>query len=99
VSVERLDKLDGARVAVDGEIEAAESIARQTVGAALKHHGLRIEKLHHGPNDGLKNGVVAVVVDSVVERHVHRVVFALSDSHVLHISRSGEEITILAKDF
>ena len=69
-------------MALHGEVEAPESVSGEGVGSALKDDGARLEDVHHFGDEGLEEGVVGVVVDAVVQRHVERVVLAALETDV-----------------
>ena len=79
-------------MASHGEVEAAEPIARERVGAALQHERSRLIDLHHLLHDGHKDSLIALVVNAVLERNVERVVLACLHTDVLDIAGPGEEV-------
>ncbi|GIX63441.1 thioredoxin, putative [Babesia caballi] len=86
-----------ARVALVAQVEAAQAVARQAVGAALEHDGARVVDLDALPDDDLEEVGEAVVVHAVVQRHVHAVVLARRDADVGHVARAREEVAELVE--
>ena len=72
--VECLDEGDAGAVCADVEVEAAESVAAERVGAALEDDRAGAVGLDAGADDVLEELDVGVVVDAVVEGHVEGVV-------------------------
>ena len=56
------------------EVEAAEAVVAETIGAALQDDGSGTVVFDCGANDGLKEVFVLDVVDAIVEGHVDGVV-------------------------
>ena len=67
---------DAGAVAVDVEVETAEPVVAEGVGAALEDDGGRVVVLDRVADDVLEEVGVGVVVDAVVERDVDGVVVA-----------------------
>ena len=44
------------------------------VRPALQHHGGRLVELHHAAQHGAEDGLVTLVIDTLLQRHVDRVV-------------------------
>ena len=65
-------------MAVHGEVEPAELVAREGIGAALQHDDRRPKHFKHARDNGLEDALVRVVRDAVLKRDVHRVALALS---------------------
>jgi hypothetical protein len=87
---ELLAIVDAVAVALEGQVEAAESVAGQAVRAALQHDSCR-GKLGHNPvHDGLEERAVAIVVHAVLERRVDGVVEALAVAFVAPVAGAGE---------
>lgn len=63
-------------VRCDAEVEGAEAIAAERVGAALQDDGGGAEAGDGGFNDGFEEGDVGLVVDPILERDVEGEVFA-----------------------
>ena len=68
--VEGLGVGDAGAVGTDVEVEAAEAVAAEGVGAALEDDGGGVVRLHAGADDVAEEFDVLVVVDAVVEGHV-----------------------------
>lgn len=80
---EALYKFDAGAMALEGEVEATETITRQRVGTALKHHCARTIPVHHFLDDGLENVLVALIVNAIPQWKIHGIVLALARSYVL----------------
>jgi hypothetical protein len=94
---EALDVVDTVGVALHAEVEASKSIAGQRVGTALEDDGLGLVELHDVLDDGLKDGLVRLVVDAVAEREVDRVVLAAADADVAKLAGTGEVLAVLVE--
>mmetsp|Transcript_21755 Transcript_21755/g.64501 ORF Transcript_21755/g.64501 Transcript_21755/m.64501 type:complete len:428 (+) Transcript_21755:163-1446(+) len=81
----------------DGQVEAAEPVAAERVGAALQHDSAGLVHLHDLPDHGLEDGGVRGVVDAVLERKVDRVVLPRVCSDVLDVARAGKVLAKLVK--
>ena len=93
--IELLHKLHAAGVALDGEIEAAQSVSGQRVRPALQHHRARVVKLHDFGHDRRKNLLVTGVVHAVAEREIDGVVLALAGADVIEIPGAGKVFSVL----
>ncbi len=87
-----LHVLDAFAVAVEAEVEAAEAVGGERVGAALQHNGRRLVVLHNVCDDGLEDEGVVGVVDAVLQRHVHCKVPPAFAANLVHITGTGEEV-------
>lgn len=74
--VEGLGVVDAGAVGLDAEVEAAEAVAAEGVGAALEDDGRGAVGGNAGADDVLEEADVLVVFDAVVEGHVEAVVSA-----------------------
>mmetsp|Transcript_30120 Transcript_30120/g.94491 ORF Transcript_30120/g.94491 Transcript_30120/m.94491 type:complete len:359 (+) Transcript_30120:185-1261(+) len=82
----------------DGQVEAAEPVAAERVGAALQHERAGAVEVHHLLHHRLEQPLVRVVVHPVAQRHVDRVVLARPDADVLDVAGAGEEeVAVLVK--
>jgi hypothetical protein len=79
------------------EIEAAKAISRQAIAAALENHHVRLVELHNLGDDGLEDGLVRHVVDTVSQRKVDGVVLALADANVSEFASAGEIFAVLVE--
>mmetsp|Transcript_21840 Transcript_21840/g.55418 ORF Transcript_21840/g.55418 Transcript_21840/m.55418 type:complete len:490 (-) Transcript_21840:14-1483(-) len=95
--IELEHEVDALGVSLDREVEAAEPVARQRVGAALQHHGVGLIGVDDALDDRLKDVLVRHVVDAVTQREVDRVVLSLPRAHVLHVARAGEVLAELVE--
>jgi hypothetical protein len=84
-------ELDALGVAVEREIETAEAVARERVGAALQHNGARLVDLHDLADDGLEDGLVRRIVHTVPQRTVDRVPLGGVRAVVGEVARAREE--------
>ena len=92
-----LEELDAAPVSLEGEIEAAEAVAGEGVGAALEDDGGGLVGLHDFLHDGLEDGLVGVVVDAVADGEVDGVVLAAAGADVLEVAGAGEVLAVLVE--
>lgn len=74
--VEGFDKGDAGAVGADVEVEAAQPVAAEGVGAALENYGRGSVMLDAGTDDVAEEADIVVVLDAVVERHVERMMRA-----------------------
>lgn len=86
-------------MAAHAQVEAAKTITRQTVTTALEDNSLRLEVLHDGADDGLENGAIGVVVDTIAEREVDGIVLARSDTNVAQLAGTGEVFAVLVEGY
>lgn len=85
-------------MSLDGQIETTETIAAETVGAALEHDGGGPIELHDVVDDELEYVEVVGVGDALLERHVDRVVAAVVGADLVHVARAREErVAVLVK--
>ena len=61
----------------------------------FSYHSWRIKMLHDSSDNRLKNAVITLVRDSVVERTVHTVILSISETNITQISGSRKKLTIL----
>ena len=74
--VELLDEGEAGAVRLDAEVEAAQAVAAEGVGAALQHDGGGVVGRDRGADDVGEQARVLVVLDAVVQGHVEGVVRA-----------------------
>ena len=79
---ERLDVCNAVAVALERQVEAAQPVAAEAVGAALQHHRARLELLHDLADHGPEHGAVGLVVHAVPKREVDGVVLAAAVANV-----------------
>ena len=93
--VEFLDGGDAGAVGADVEVEAAEAIAAEGVGAALEDDGRGVVGGDAGGDDFVEEGGVGVVVDAVEQGDVEGVVGArvggVRGAGVVDVAGAGEE--------
>ena len=94
---ERLDEGDAVGVSAHRQIEAAELILGQRVGAALQHDRAWTVPIHDRLNDRPEDEFVRVIVDAVAQRHVDRVVLPAPDAPILDVARAREEVAELVQ--
>mmetsp|Transcript_11210 Transcript_11210/g.24142 ORF Transcript_11210/g.24142 Transcript_11210/m.24142 type:complete len:274 (+) Transcript_11210:1586-2407(+) len=92
-----LQELQAVAVALQAQVEAAQPVAAQAVSSTAHHNGLRLEHLHHLGHDGLIQHLVAVVVHTVLERHIDGVALALAGANVVHCTCTREELAVLVE--
>mmetsp|Transcript_34168 Transcript_34168/g.89845 ORF Transcript_34168/g.89845 Transcript_34168/m.89845 type:complete len:341 (+) Transcript_34168:415-1437(+) len=90
----REHEADAVGVAVDGQIEAAQPVARQRVRATLQYDRARLVPLHDLADNRLEDRLVGGIVHAVLQRVVDGVVLARRSTHVLDVARAWE---VLAK--
>ena len=78
-----LHELDALGVALEGQVEAAETVAAERVGSALEDDRRGLVGLHDLGHDRHEDVLVGLVVDAVAQREVDRVVLALARANVL----------------
>lgn len=82
-------------MAFDGEVKASEPIARQGISAALQYDRTWFENFHHFPHDGLEQEMIALVIDSIVQWYVERIVLSTSVANVLDVACTGKVVSEL----
>lgn len=86
-------------MAAHAQIEAAKTITRQTVTTALEDNSLRLEVFHDGADDGLEDGAVGIVVDSIAKGEVDGIILARSDTNVAQLAGTGEVLAVLVEGY
>lgn len=94
---EALDVAHAVSVAIHAQIEATQTITRQTVTATLQDNSFGLVILHDVLDNGLENGFVGLVSDTVSQRVVDRVVFAASDTNVAKLTSTREVLSVLVE--
>ncbi len=93
--IEFLDGSEAGAVGADVEVEAAEAVAAEGVGAALEDDGGGVVGGDAGGDDGVEEAGVAVVVDAVEQGDVEGVVGAwvggVQGAGVVDAAGAGEE--------
>jgi hypothetical protein len=95
--IKALDIVDTVGVTVHTQIEATESIARQTVTTALENNSLGLVVLHDILNDRLEDGLVGHIGDTISKRKVDSIVFSLSNTSVSKFTSAGEVLSVLVE--
>lgn len=100
-------EIDAAGVTSQRQVEAAQSVARHRVRTALQHDRRRLKRLHTLPHNlqvslfidtnRLENVLVGLVIHSVLQRDIYRVVLSLAQTHVRHVPRAWEVVPILVE--
>ena len=80
---------------MDVQVEAAEPVAAEGVGAALEHDGGGLVSGDHRLHDGFEKVDVVFVVDSIAEWDVEGVVFSGPAANVVPAAGSGEEVVFV----
>jgi hypothetical protein len=62
---------------LERKIESTKSIAVERVGTALQHHSMWSIELHHFCNDWLEKRQVAMIIDSIMQWNIQRVVLLI----------------------
>ncbi len=93
--VKALEKGDTLAVGLDGEVEDTEAIAGQRVSAALQHDCLGVVRAQDLAHHGLEHLLVAAVVDTVIQWHVHRVVHPGSLADICHVAGLRKEAPVV----
>jgi hypothetical protein len=84
-------------VATHAQVEAAQTIARETVSATLQDHGLRLVVVHHRLDDGLEDGLVRVVRDAITEREIDSVVLSNTDADIPKFAGAWKVLSVLVE--
>jgi hypothetical protein len=84
-------------VSSHAQIEAAQAITGQTVTTALENHSFGAVPLHHAPDDRFEDALVRDICDSIAEREVDCVVFALSNADITELTGTGEVLAVLVE--
>lgn len=84
-------------MAVHAEVEAPQSISRQTITATLQNDGFWAVVCHDGIDDGLEDVFVCLVGDTVAEREVNRIVLACADTDVAEFTCAREVLAVLVE--
>ena len=79
-----MKRISLARQTFQREIETTKPVARQRIGPALKNDGVGLVGFHHFAHHWLEDGFVGIIVDSIAQREINRIVFAPSSTDVLN---------------
>ncbi|CAG7825126.1 unnamed protein product [Allacma fusca] len=85
------------RVTQMRQVEAAKLVPRQRVRPGLQHNVTRLVRLDDLAYYWLENVEVALVVNPIIDRHVHRVALPFGQANVGNDSRSGEVVAVLVE--
>ena len=80
-----------------GKIKAAQSIASQGISTALQHDSTRSISVHDLLHDFRVNLSIRLVINSVLEGKVYRVMFAFALAYICHITRAGEKVSVFVE--
>jgi hypothetical protein len=94
---EALHVLDAVGVACHTQVEAAQSVTRQAVSAALKYDGFRAVVGHDGLDGRLENVLVGLIGDSVAQREVDGVVLARAYTDIAELTGAGEVLAVFVE--
>ena len=105
--VEAAHELNALGVPAKGQVEAAQTVARDGVGAAAHRDGAGLEHLDALAHDlritsvlmshGLEDVAVGIIRHAIFQGDVHRVVLALIHTNVRDIARSGEVVAVFVE--
>jgi hypothetical protein len=84
-------------VTLHTQIEATQTISRQTVTTALQNNSIGRVELHDAGNDGLEHRLVRGVIDAVSEGEIDGIVFALADTNVAQLTSSWKVLAVLVE--
>lgn len=84
-------------MASHAKVEASESVTRQAVAAALEHNGFGTIIIHNGFYDWLEDVLIRLVIDTITEREVDGVMFALSYTDISELTSTGKVFTVLVE--
>lgn len=79
------------------EVEATETVARQTIATALEDNRLRTVPLHDALDHGLEDALVGSIVDTVTEGEIDGVVLARADTDITKFTSTGEVLAVLVE--
>lgn len=79
------------------QVEATQAIAGQTVTTTLQNHSLGPIPFHNALDDRLKDALIGDIVDTVTEREVDCIVFALTNADVAQFAGSGKVLAIFVE--
>lgn len=92
-----LHEIDAIGMTAHAEIEAAQSIAGQTVATALQYHGLWLVVFHDSSNDGFENVPVGCICDAITEGKVDRMIFTIANANVAKLTGTREILAVLVE--
>lgn len=81
---------------VETEIEAAEAVRAQRVGAALEHHHRGTIVLHRARDNRLEEAVKTLVVHTLAQRHIDGEIAAVALPDIVHVAGAGEKVAAVA---
>lgn len=84
-------------MAIHAQVEATQPVARQTITTTLQDNSLRLVVSHDVLDDGLEDGLVGFVGDTIAERVVDSVVLPGADADVAKFACSREVLSILVE--
>lgn len=90
--VEFTDVVDAGAMCFDGEVEGAEAVAAEGVGAALEDDGGGTEGFNGAGNDSAEDGEIRVVINAVEKRDVESEVFTQAIAVIVELAGPGEEV-------
>ena len=84
-------------MASHAQVEAAQSIARETVSAALENNGFGLVIVHNALNDGLEDRFVGDIVNAVAKREVDCVILSGAHTNVAKLTSTWEVLSVLVE--
>lgn len=84
-------------MATHAKVEAAEPITRKTVSATLEDDSLRLVVVHYSLDDGLEDGLVGVVGDTIAKWEIDGVILTNANPNIAQLAGSGEILSILVE--
>lgn len=84
-------------MAAHAKVEAAETVTRKTVSTTLKDNGLGLVVVHDGLDNGLENGLVGIVGDTIAKREVDCVILSNTNSDIAQLASPREIFSILVE--
>ena len=79
------------------EVEAAETVTRQTVTSTLKNNSFRLIVSHNGLNDGFENGFVGRIINTVSKREIDSIIFSGANTNIAELTSTREILAIFVK--
>lgn len=89
--------INAVGMAAHAQVEATQAIARETVATALEDNGLGLVVLHDSRDDGLENGFVSDVINTIAQGKVDGVILARTDADVAELASAGKVLAVLVK--
>jgi hypothetical protein len=94
---ETLNEPDAVCVALHTQVEAAQSITRKTVSAALENNSFRLVIVHDSLDDWLKDRLVGDIVNTIAEWEVDGVILASAYTDIAKLTSTWEILSVLVE--